>query len=116
MVVAYLHTSWSLPFDAVFHGSRISSHGYIIDVIYALDMLVDVIVNRDRIDIDGPECDYFRRMNLFQKEKGSSFFVDAACLLPYYVVLVIIFATFSLGTPGASWAFFVLRLPQLVSA
>ena len=52
MVVAYLHTSWSLPFDAVFHGSRISSHGYIIDVIYALDMLVDVIVNRDRIDID----------------------------------------------------------------
>jgi hypothetical protein len=113
LVIAYLHTAWSLPFDVVFNDSVVSSHGLIIDLIYVVDIFIQVAFNKLCLtEITG--ADYFRTKGLFKKKLGSSFVVDATCLFPYYVVLIIVTVA-SIDAPAKSWLFFTMRLPQLVS-
>ena len=58
------------------------------------------------------ERDYFRTKGIFDKRLGSSFAVDASCLFPYYIVLIVVTAA-PVSSPVGSWLFFIARLPQL---
>ena len=85
MVVPYLHSAWSLPFDAVFLESRVSGHGMAFDLIYLMDIMIESFCAHEASE---GESAYFRTTKLYDKKLGSSFIVDSLCLVSHVFFIV----------------------------
>lgn len=111
LVLAYLHTSWSLPFDAVFRSSLVSSHGFVIDFIYLIDIALEVWFWMGQ---SGARREYFRRKGIFDMKLGSCLALEVLMLAPYYAAYCVLSATGSASTwSGAPALLFASRIFQV---
>ena len=76
VVLAYLHTTWSFPYDAVFRGSSVSTHGMVFDLLYLADIALEVTFRDNKY-----LSTYFRTTEVFNKTLGSCLCVDVMMLV-----------------------------------